>query len=149
VIYHVDDCLIFTKEESEATALISELKENFLLTDEGTLGEGEDVSSYLGVQIKKLADGKIELTQPYLIACILEALGRSIEGAIVKQMPVEFKTVLHKDEKGPERKSDWNYGSVVGMLSYLTGTWPDILYAVHSCARFSISPKLIHEQAVT
>jgi hypothetical protein len=28
--------------------------------------------------------------------------------------------------------------------------WPDILYAVHSCARFSISPnKLIHEQAVT
>jgi hypothetical protein len=34
------------------------------------------------------------------------------------------------------------------MLSYLTGTRPDILYAVHSCARFSISPKLIHEQAV-
>ena len=43
---------------------------------------------------------------------------------------------------------DWTYRSVIGMLSYLTGTRPDILYAVHSCARFSISAKLMHEQAV-
>jgi hypothetical protein len=47
VICYVDDCLIFTKQESEATALISELKKTFILTDEGAFGEGEDVSSYL------------------------------------------------------------------------------------------------------
>ena len=34
------------------------------------------------------------------------------------------------------------------MLSYLTGTRPDILYAVHSCARFATNPKMSHEKAI-
>lgn len=50
---------------------------------------------------------------------------------------------------GPERKQSWNYRSVIGMLNYLAAsTRPDILYAVHQCARFSADPKLCHQRAV-
>jgi hypothetical protein len=35
------------------------------------------------------------------------------------------------------------------MLTYLsTSTRPDIAFAVHQCARFSIAPKRIHEVAI-
>ena len=34
------------------------------------------------------------------------------------------------------------------MLSYLCGTRPDILFATHSAARFSVDPKLSHELAL-
>lgn len=69
-----------------------------MLIEEGIFGEGEDLSSYLRVQIKQLADGgRIQLSQPYLIVHILEVLVRRL---------VEFKMELHKDENGPERKWD-------------------------------------------
>ena len=34
------------------------------------------------------------------------------------------------------------------MLSYLTGTHPDILFDVHSCACFSADLRMIHEKAI-
>lgn len=32
--------------------------------------------------------------------------------------PTEYKTILHKDLKGPGRKGTWNYHSVIGTLYY-------------------------------
>ncbi len=71
-----------------------------------------------------------------------------VKSANIKKTPAETRQVLHKDVDGPERKQQWQYASVIGMLMYLTGTRPDILYAVHSCAQFTANPKLIHKQAV-
>ena len=58
-------------------------------------------------------------------------------------------TILHRDEEGEERKTEFHYRSVIGQLNYLAATTrPEIQFAVHQCARFSQDPKMIHEKAV-
>jgi hypothetical protein len=152
VLVYVDDCLIFAEDKKKADDFIHALMEAYDLTDEGELGidDGKGVSSYLGVQVvRNEKDGTVELSQPYLIQRILEKLGSAVTDANTKKTPAQCKTILHKDENGPFRKQSWNYRSVIGMLNFLAAsTRPDILFAVHQCARFSADPKLIHEQAV-
>ena len=151
IIVYVDDCLIFANKKETADKVIAELMTSYSLTDEGELGvEGETFSSYLGVKVEyNKVSGEITLSQPFLIERILELLESAIQDANVKKTPAEYKSILHKDKDGPDRKQDWNYRSAIGMLNYLAAiTRPDILYAVHSAARFSSDTKLIHEQAV-
>jgi hypothetical protein len=151
ILIYVDDCRAFVDKAETADKLIKDLMESYDLTDEGELGiEGETVSSYLGVLVTyDKESGKITLSQPFLIERILELLGDSVKDANTKKTPAEYKSVLHKDVDGPPRKQNWNYRSAIGMLNYLAAsTRPDILYAVHSAARFSVDHKLIHKNAV-
>ena len=62
--------------------------------------------------------------------------------------PAEPRKMLTKDSEGQARKFQWSYQTVVGMLNYLCITRPEILFAVHQCACFSIDPWLSHEIAV-
>ena len=56
------------------------------------------------------------------------------------------KFPLVKDADGDPCREDWEYKSVVGMMLYLAWSIsPDVLYAVHHCARFSHNPKRCHE----
>ena len=58
-------------------------------------------------------------------------------------------TVLYKDDKGKQRVQQWNYRSVIGMITYLSSaSRPDVSFAAHPCARFSSNPKRCHEEAV-
>ena len=108
--------------------------------------EGE-VATYLGVDVKRSSDGStIELRQPYLIQRILECL--KVTDANHKTTP-SVKPLLHKDTDGSERKDNWDYRSIQGMLNYLAGsTRPDIAFSTHQCARFCNDPKHIHETAM-
>ena len=143
LISWVDDCLIFAVNKETADKLIATLHKRFSLTEE------DDVSAYLGVQLSINDDDTVSLTQPYLIQRIIDSLGDAITGANTKTTPAVYKEILHKDESGPARKQSWNYRSLIGMLNYLAAsTRPDILCAVHQCARFSANPKLSHERAV-
>ena len=57
--------------------------------------------------------------------------------------------LLTRDEEGPDRKHDWKYRTLTGMLGYLQLTSiPDCSMATHQCARFNSNPKLCHERAV-
>ena len=56
---------------------------------------------------------------------------------------------LTKDEYGNGRKQEWHYFSLIGKMNYLSGTTrPDIIFAVHQCAKYIIYPKQSHEEAV-
>ena len=56
---------------------------------------------------------------------------------------------MKKDEDGNGRKQEWHYPSVIGQMNYLSGTTrPDIFFAVHQCAKYSIYPKQSHKEAV-
>ena len=58
-------------------------------------------------------------------------------------------TVLTKTTSGDERNKTWNYQSIIGMMMFLaSSTRPDILFAVHQCAKFNSCPKRVHEEAV-
>ena len=94
-------------------------------------------------------NGTVTMSQTFLIARIIELLGDAVKEANIKDTPAVYKEILHKDDKGPECKQSWNYRSAIGMLNYLAAsTRPDILFAVHQCARFSVNPRLSHERAV-
>ena len=143
LLCYIDDCLIFSHDETKIQKVISELGKQFNLTDEG------DVATYLGIDIKKLtSEGHTSyaLTQPFLIQRIISTLG--LKDSRLHDTPAEPKTLLHKDTDGQARKYDWSYRSVIGMLNYLCGTRPELLFAVHQCSRFCNDPKLSHEQAV-
>ena len=119
--------------------LIKNLESQFRLTDEG------DLETFLGVNFIQ-DDDSLEINQPHLIERILEALSLNDDA---KMHDTPANTILHKDKDGKKRVQQWNYRSVVGMLSYLSATTrPDILFAVHQCARFCSSPMRSHEEAV-
>ncbi len=116
--------------------------ENFVLQDEGL------IDKYLGVDIKQLDSLKFELTQPFLIERVTKFLGIDNGKTNEIRTPVG-KPLLNKDLDGVPQKYDWEYRGAIGMLTYLTGrVHSDIAMAVHQCARFSVNPMRLHEQAV-
>jgi hypothetical protein len=140
VIVYVDDCLLFAPTDNILQQLIDSLQQEFNLTSEG------DVGAFLGIDITRNADNFLELTQPGLIQKIISTCGLESES---NEHQTPAATILHSDPSGPPREHSWNYRAVIGILTYLsTSTRPDIAFAVHQCARFSIAPKRIHEVAV-
>jgi hypothetical protein len=65
LVVYVDDCLLFSKEPTMLDDLIGLLQKEFILTIEG------DVGTFLGIDIKRHPDGKLELLQPGLIQKIV------------------------------------------------------------------------------
>ncbi|GKA68333.1 putative ribonuclease H-like domain-containing protein [Tanacetum coccineum] len=61
--------------------------------------------------------------------------------------PIESNKPLVKDEDG-EDVDVHVYRSMIGSLMYLTASRPDIMFAVCACARFQVTPKASHSNAV-
>ncbi len=142
LLCYVDDCLIFCQDERKIDHLITNLRKKFILTDEG------DIAAYLGVDVNKTAeDGRTQfkLTQPHLIQRIIDFV--NLSDSRLHDTPAEPAKPLTKDIEGEHRVYSWSYRSLLGMLNYLCGTRPDILYAVHQCSRFCNDPRLSHEKA--
>jgi hypothetical protein len=141
LLAYVDDCLIFCNNKGHVDTFLRELQEAFTLTDEG------DVATYLGMNITKNKGGtEFTLSQPHLIDRIIQSV--NLHDMRLHDTPAEPKTLLTKDIEGDHRKTFWSYRGVVGMLNYLCGTRPELLFAVHQCARFGVDPKLSHERAI-
>ena len=115
----------------------------FVFIDEGSLNQ------YLGVEIERLPDDTgFTMTQTFLIKRILEAAKIDLRMTNSSPTPV-VGPLLSRDEDGPDRKHEWKYRTLTGMLGYLQGTSrPDIPMATHQCARFNLCPKLCHERAL-
>ena len=101
------------------------------------------------MEIERLHDDTgFTMTQPFLIKRILEAAKIDLRMNNSRPTPV-IGPLLSRDEDHPDRKHEWKYRTLTGMLGYLQGTsWPDISMATHQCTRFNSCPKLCHEQSV-
>ena len=144
LVCYVDDCLIFAPKKNSIDHLISNLQENFVLTDEG------DVDIYLGIKIERLVgnenDNKLKLSQPHLTKQIIDMT--NLTDQRMHDTPAEPRKILMRDSEGEARRYKWSYHLIVGMLNYLCIMRPEILFAVHQCARFGIDPRLSHEIAI-
>lgn len=80
-----------------------------------------------------------------MIQCIIDFIKLSY--SCLHDIPAEPGKPLSRDSDGPPCTYDWSYRSLLGMLNYLCGTRPDILYAVHPCSRFCNDLILSHEKA--
>jgi hypothetical protein len=74
LLTYVNDCIIISPSKESIDHLILSMQpglENFKLTDKG------DVNKFLGIEITRLDGDSFELSQPFLIDCILNFLGLS------------------------------------------------------------------------
>ncbi|GJX61799.1 putative ribonuclease H-like domain-containing protein [Tanacetum coccineum] len=95
-------------------------------------------------RVKQQPDG-IFISQDKYVADILKKFDFwSIRTATT---PIESNKPLVKDEDG-EDVDVHVYRSMIGSLMYLTASRPDIMFAVCACARFQVTPKASHLNAV-
>jgi hypothetical protein len=140
-IHYVDDGIIISNSDEAIERFITELQD--LGFD---LGKESDYAGYLGVEIKPQDDGSIHLTQTGLIDRILSDLGLS-DSTSIKHVPAVDILSSHKESE--PLSVVYNYRSVLGKMMYLsTNTRPDIAFANHQCARWSIDPREPHGVAL-
>ena len=134
VLLYVYDMIVVSRKQNQIEDLYNSLlqgNKNFKLTKEGK------IDNYLGIELKDNPDVSFEASQPHLIKRIIDFAINDNKKTNSRPTPANLP-LLHKDEKGSNRKYDWNYRAVTGMLNYLAGsTRPDIAMAVHKIARFS------------
>nr|GEZ76484.1 hypothetical protein [Tanacetum cinerariifolium] len=99
---------------------------------------------FLVIAGKAKKDG-IFISQDKYVAKILRRFGLS-EGKSAST-PIDAEKPLLKDSDG-EDVDVHTYRSMIGSLMYLTSSRPDIMFAVCACARFQVTPKVSHLNAV-
>jgi hypothetical protein len=98
--------------------------------------------------ITDINSSTFEMSQPFLVRCILEFLSLDEHKTKGRDTPVG-KPLLNRDLDGVPRKHPWLYRGAVGMLSYLgNSVRPEIQMAVHQTARFLVNPMRSHELAI-
>ena len=142
VLIYVDDCIFFSKDKENITNMIKALRESGL-----EIEPEHDMAGFLGVLIDRNNEkGHYTLTQVGLIERIITSL--ELNGAKGKKTPAEHGA-LPADKDGEACNESFNYSSIVGMMSYLSGhTRPELEFAVHQCGRYSHNPRAIHEAAL-
>jgi hypothetical protein len=118
IFTYVDDCIILGKDMAIVDAVISSLKEGheeFQLVDQGS------IDKYLGLLILDIDANTFEMSQSFLIRCILEFLSLDENKTKGRDTPVG-KPLLNCDVDGVPRKHPWLNRGAVGMLSYLANS---------------------------
>ncbi|GKA16843.1 putative ribonuclease H-like domain-containing protein, partial [Tanacetum coccineum] len=135
---YVDD-IIFG---STKTSMVKEFEE--LMQKEFKMSSMGELTFFLGLQVKQSTAG-IFISQDKYVKDILHKFDfRIIKPATI---PIEAHKALGKDKEG-EDVDVHLYRSMIGCLMYLTASRPDIMFAVCLCARFQVTPKVSHMNAV-
>lgn len=142
-LLYVDDGIFLDPSPNKVNRAIEALrKQEFELEDQGSMYD------YLGINYTRQEDGTIIMTQPQLINEIIAEVETTPRNA-VKPTPCTPTKVLHRHMNAPLLSASYNYRSVIGKLNYLEkGTRPDIAYATHQLARFSVDPRVPHGEAL-
>jgi hypothetical protein len=99
---------------------------------------------FLGLQIKQSKEGTF-VHQTKDTKDIVRKF--KMEDSKAMAMPMSTTTALDADEKG-EHVDQKEYQSMIGSLIYLKTTRLDIQFSVCLCARFQVSLRTSHRQAV-
>ena len=142
-ILYTDDSIITGPTTTEINEAIQAIKSTKLdITEEG------DVNDFVGVNITRNSDGTILFRQPLLVDTILNDLRLPCDGK-TRDIPAQSSKILSRHTKFKAHDQPFNYRSIIAKLGYLEkGSRPEIAYIVHQCARFSVSPKIEHAQAI-
>ncbi|GJW73718.1 putative ribonuclease H-like domain-containing protein [Tanacetum coccineum] len=135
---YVDDIIFGSTKKSMCTEFEDCMHKRFQMSSMGEL------TFFLGLQVKQQHDG-IFISQDKYIADILKKF--DFWSIRIASTPIESNKPLVKDEDG-EDVDVHVYRSMIGSLMYLTASRPDIMFAVCACARFQVTPKASHLNAV-
>jgi hypothetical protein len=142
LLVYVDDAILCGPSSKVIDDIITSLKKDFDVTDEG------EIDDYLGVKVTRPTKDTIELKQPHLIQQILDEVG-ILPQSKTKDKAAPSSTILRRDLDGAPMQEKWDYRRILGKLIFLEkSTRGESAYAVHQCARFSNNPKQSHANAV-
>ncbi|SGY55152.1 BQ5605_C006g03978 [Microbotryum silenes-dioicae] len=142
IALYVDNLLIVSPVLDEIERVISGLEQRYGVK---RLGPAEYI---LGIQIRRLDDGSIALSQERYIMDVLARFhfDTTTRGATVPMTPGLLLTAV--PGQGTERIRSW-YLQAIGSLLYISlGTRPDIAFAVSYLSRFANNPGRRHWIAV-
>ncbi|GJQ91060.1 putative ribonuclease H-like domain-containing protein [Tanacetum coccineum] len=135
---YVDDIIFGYTTQSMCTEFEDCMHKRFQMSSMGEL------TFFLGLQVKQQPDG-IFISQDKYVADILKKFDFcSIKTATT---PIASNKPLVKDEDDVDVDVHV-YKSMIGSLMYLTTSRPNIMFAVCACARFQVTPKASHLNAV-
>ncbi|GJV35078.1 putative ribonuclease H-like domain-containing protein [Tanacetum coccineum] len=135
---YVDDIIFGSTTQSMCTEFEDCMHKRFQMSSMGEL------TFFLGLQVKQQPDG-IFIRQDKYVADIFKKF--DFCSTKTATTPNESNKPLVKDEDGVDVDVHV-YRSMIGSLMYLTTSRPDIKFAVCACARFQVTPKASHLNAV-
>jgi hypothetical protein len=128
VWFHVDDTFVASTHKEELDLYEQSVKSQFRITAD------YEVTKHLGITMTKLADGSIKLTQPKLLADIINEF--PTDGTAKYPMKLTGRKPL--THYPPVDRTV--YLSLLGKLMYLGHSRPDILTAISYAACHSTEP---------
>nr|GEV01442.1 hypothetical protein [Tanacetum cinerariifolium] len=135
---YVDDIIFGSTKKSLCGEFEALMHKRFQMSSMGEL------TFFLGLQVKQSEDG-IFISQDKCVAKILKKIDFS--SMRTDSTPIETQKPLVKDKEAADVDVHL-YKSMIGSLMYLTASRPDIIFAVYSCSRFQVTPKLSHLHVV-
>ncbi|GJU66635.1 putative ribonuclease H-like domain-containing protein [Tanacetum coccineum] len=103
-----------------------------------------ELTFFLGLQVMQIYNG-IFISQDKYMDDILKKF--DVVTVMTTSTPIETNKALLKDEKA-KNVDVYLYRSMIGSLMYLTASRPDIMFAVCTCVRFQVTPKVSHLHVV-
>ena len=114
-LVYIDDCISFGPDDQSINTVVTDLR---ACSHHFTVNDQADISDFLGMQVQKLSDRSIQLTQPQIIDSIIKDL-HLLSGSNAKKTPSVPTNLLHKDSDGPDMTPEFHYRSMIGKLNFL------------------------------
>jgi hypothetical protein len=146
IIMHVDDIVMFTRNDALRASVVTALLALFTLTDFGL------AKLYIGIEIDRDTDGSLHLTQSSFIDNVTERFNLT-NAASKYRTPSAPGVILSKDNNTTSKEKNdsvinFPYRSIIGALLYAAiATRPDIAHIVNALAQFSTCFTFMHIQA--
>jgi hypothetical protein len=141
LLIYVDDIIVTSSSSEAITSLLSDLRSDFALKNLG------DLHYFLGIEVKKVKDGGILLTQKKYATDILAKAGMSKYKTVGTPFPLSEQYSAYKGTP-LDTKEATRYRSIIGALQYLALTMPDISFLVNKVCQFLHNPTSVHMMVV-
>ncbi|GKD11587.1 putative ribonuclease H-like domain-containing protein, partial [Tanacetum coccineum] len=135
---YVDDIIFGSTRKEICTEFEKIIHKRFQMSYMGEL------TFFLGLHVTQKDDG-IFISQDKYVDEILKKFGFTTVKTV--STPMETSKPLLKDAEA-EDVDVHLYRSMIGSLMYLTTSRPDIMFVVCACARFQVTPKVLHLHVV-
>lgn len=139
LLVYVDDIVIATNNEKEATYFKTLLNSRFCLKDLG------DLRCFLGIEVARSKRGISICQRHYALQLVTEA---GLLGCKPRTTPMDVNLKLsHEDgELLPDASC---YRRLIGRLLYLTITRPDLTYAINKLSQYVFMRRVPHMEVAT
>ncbi|GKE31047.1 putative ribonuclease H-like domain-containing protein, partial [Tanacetum coccineum] len=135
---YVDDIIFGSTKKELCNAFEKLMHEKFQMSSMGEL------TFFLGLQVQQKKDGIFISQDKYVVEILNKFRFTEVKTA---STPMETQKPLLKDEDS-EEMDVYMYRSMIGSLTYLTSSRPDIMFVVCACARYQVNAKVSHLHAV-